>query len=313
MSDRHVVVGIDISKQHLDVAIGATGTVERLAYTDPQVEELVRRLQQLAPKLVVLEATGGLETPLSIALAEAQLPVAVINPRKVRDFARATGQLAKTDAIDARLLSRYGEALAPECRPLKDAARRELAAQVSRQRQITDMLVQEKNRLSRASGSVRQDIAEHIAYLEKQKQRISREISKMLEQSPVYKPLQKLLRSVPGVGPGTTAVLIANCPELGQLKRGEIAALIGTAPFNRDSGQRNGSRCIWGGRKTVRCQLYMAVVAGLRWNPVIRRFYDRLIGAGKKPKVALTACMRKLIVILNAMVRSNTAWNYPAA
>jgi len=302
--------GIDVSKARLDVALG--DQFFSVEHTEEKLTELVEKMKAASPQLIVLEATGGLEGPLVAYLAEAGLPVVVINPRQVRDFAKATGQLAKTDKIDAKTLSRFAEAIKPQQRPVKDAERRQISDQVTRRRQIVGMISQEKNRLSRASAQVRKDIEHHIAYLKERLEISNKDIDELIKSSSLYQETAELLSSVPGVGPVTTASFIAFCPELGNLNRQQIAKLVGIAPLNRDSGPRTGARHVWGGRKTVRNQLYMATVSAIRCNYRIREFYLRLIAAGKKPKVAITACMRKLLTILNAMVRQRKTWQLSA-
>jgi transposase len=259
--------------------------------------------------LIVVEATGGLEGPLVAYLAEAELPVVVVNSCQARDFAKATGQLAKTDKIDAQTLSCFAEAIKPQQRPVKDVQRRQLSDQVARRRQIVGMISQERNRLSRASSQVRNDIEHHIAYLKERLDRSNKDIEKIIKTSSLYQETAELLSTVPGLGPVTIASFIAFCPELGNLNGRQIAKLVGTAPLNRDSGPKTGVRCVWGGRKTVRNQLYMATVSAIRCNLKIREFYLRLSAAGKKPKVAITACMRKLLTILNTMVKQHKPWD----
>jgi transposase len=268
----------------------------------------VTRLQALAPALVVVEATGGLESPLVAALAAAGVPVVVINPRQARDFAKATGQLAKTDAIDAAVLAHFAEAVRPTPRPLPDAATQELRAFLGRRRQLVDMLTTERTRYPRAPASIQAAIQEHITWLEQQVARLDRDLDQRLQASPVWRATDTLLRSVPGVGPVLSRTFLAQVPELGTLNRQKIAAIVGVAPFNRDSGTLRGKRTIWGGRAPVRAVLYMATLVATRHNPVIQTFYRRLLAAGKAKKVALTACMRKLLTILNAMVKSQTPW-----
>lgn len=302
--------GIDISKARLQVALGDNSF--SIEHTEENISLLVEKFKAASPQLIVLEATGGLEGPLVAYLAEAQLPVVVINPRQARDFARATGKLAKTDKIDAQTLCHFAEAIKPPQRPVKDAERRQLSDQVARRRQIVGMISQERNRLSRASVQVRKDIEHHIAYLKERLDLSNKDIEKIIKASPLYQETAELLATVPGVGPVTIASFIAFCPELGSLDRRKIAKLVGTAPLNRDSGPKIGPRCVWGGRKTVRNQLYMATVSAIRCNYKVRQFYLRLIAAGKKPKVAITACMRKLLTILNAMIRQKKAWQFSA-
>jgi len=302
------VVGIDISKAQLDVATGAKSDVRSLPYSEDSLTALIEEFRRTSPDLIIVEATGGLERALVAHFAEAALPVVIVNPRQVRDFAKATGKLAKTDAIDARVLAHFGETIQPEIRPLKEPERQILTDLVTRRQQIMAMLRQEKNRLLMATTSVRPDIQAHITYLENSKTLMDAEIEQIIETTPIYADKAHLMSTVPGIGPVTAAGVLAFCPELGQLSRQKIAALAGLAPFNHDSGKRHGVRSIWGGRKHLRGSLYMATVAATRCNDVIKTFYQRLIASGKKPKVALTACMRKLLTILNAMVKANQPW-----
>jgi len=301
-------VGIDVSKDRLDVAVRPEGKRWEVSNDEKSIRLLVDSLKDLPSELIIAEATGGLEVPLVSALAEAGLPIVVVNPRQVRDFAKAVGQLAKTDKIDAEVLAHFGEALRPEVRPVKSRQLQELSALVSRRRQLVDMLTMEKNRLASAPKGIRKDIIAHIAWLEKRLKDVNGKLSQMVENCPAWREKDEIMRSVPGVGPVFSSSLLANVPELGQLNRRQIASLIGVAPLNRDSGQHSGTRIVWGGRANVRSVLYMATVAAMRSNPVIKSFYQRLIGAGKKFKVAITACMRKLLTILNAMVKSGTVW-----
>ena len=301
-------VGIDVAKAHLDVAVRPAGTHQRVPNTEAGITELQVALQAAQPELVVLEATGGYETLVATTLASSGLPVAVVNPRQVRQFARAVGQLAKTDVLDAQLLARFAEVVRPEPRPLRDAAAQALAALVARRRQVVEMLVAEQQRLGTQSVNLRARVQEHIDWLQDERAQLDKELQTQLRQSGVWRATAELLRSVPGVGPVVAATLVAELPELGRLNRKQIAALVGVAPLACESGTLRGRRIVWGGRAQVRAVLYMSTVAALRWNRVIRAFYDRLRGAGKPAKVALTACMRKLLTILNAMVRSQTRW-----
>ncbi len=303
-------VGIDVSKAELEVAVGEEGWT--VGNDTAGIEELVERLTEQSPELVVLEATGGHEAPAVAALAEAGLPVVVANPRQVRDFGRATGQLAKTDRIDARVLALFAERVRPEVRALPDEAAQELTALLARRRQLLEMLVAEKNRLNMAPKTVRKGIRQHIEWLKRQLRMVDSDLERRVKESPVWRAKEDLLRSVPGIGPVVSRTLIGELPELGRLSRREIAALAGVAPLNRDSGTLRGKRMVWGGRRSVRAALYMAALTGSQRNPVIREFYERLIERGKPPKVALTACMRKLLVIVNAMVRDGALWD-PAA
>jgi transposase len=306
-----VFVGIDVSKAELEVAVRPQGTRWSLLRNEEELPELVRRIRELCPTRIVLEATGGLELPVAGALAATGLPVVVINPRQARDFAKATGRLAKTDVIDAAVLAHLAEALKPELRALPDAATQELTALLTRRRQIVDMITAETNRLgTAASKRVRSGIESHITWLNSQLNSFDKELRATLKQHQVWRDKDVLLQSVPGVGPVTSMTLLAKLPELGTLDRHKIATLAGVAPLNRDSGKYRGSRRIWGGRADVRSALYMAALTAKRWNPAIRVFYQRLIAAGKKPKVALTACMRKLLTILNAMIRSGQPWQH---
>lgn len=302
-------VGMDISQDTVDVAV-RPGTAFQIANTEQGLAEAVQRLQTLKPTLIVLEATGGLEVPLAGALAAVGLPVVVINPRQVRDFARATGQLAKTDRLDAQILARFAEAIRPPIRPVPDEQTQALAALVARRRQLIEMLTAEKNRLRLTARPLQQRVQAHIAWLEKELDRITTDLTTTMRESPVWREKEEILRSVPGVGPVLTTTLCANLPELGMLTRKEVAALAGVAPFPRDSGTFKGRRAIWGGRAHVRAALYMAALVATRKNPVIRTFYQRLCQAGKAKKLALTACMRKLLTILNAMVKRATPWRH---
>jgi transposase len=304
-----VFVGIDVSKAQLEIGVRPSGEGWVMGNDLEGVSELVKKLDQLGPSLIVLEATGGFEMAAAAALASAGLPVAVINPRQVRDFAKSLGRLAKTDRIDANILARFGEAIRPEPRPLPDDQARQLQSLLVRRRQIIEMIVAEKNRLRLAHKSVIPDLKEHILWLEKHLNGLDKKLQDLLENSPLWRAKDDLLRSVPGVGPVLATTLLAELPELGLLNRKQIAALVGVAPFNCDSGQMHGRRAIWGGRASVRAVLYMAALSAKRFNPVIRVFYDRLLQAGKVPKVALTACMRKLLTILNAMVHNNQHWD----
>jgi transposase len=302
-------VGIDVAKRRLDIHARPSGERLTVDHDEEGVAALVERLVALAPTLVVLEATGGLEVRLAAALAAAGLPVAVVNPRRVRAFARATGRLAKTDRLDAETIARFAEAVRPPVRPLPDEATRHLGALVARRRQLLEMLVAERNRRHAADPSLHEGIDAHLRWLEEALAGIERDLDAAVRDSPVWRAREALLRSVPGVGPVSARTLLAELPELGSLTRRQAAALVGVAPFNRDSGGMRGKREIWGGRATLRACLYMAAVAAARGdNPAIAGFYKRLRQAGKPAKLALTACMRKLVVTLNAMLRTNTAW-----
>jgi transposase len=308
MNPAQAYVGIDVAKERLDVAQRPTGEVWSVSNDPPAIGELVERLRRLQPTSVVLEATGGLETHLVAALVAAHLPVAVVNPRQVREFARATGRLAKTDTIDAQVLAQFAEAVRPSARPLPGEATRELSALVTRRRQLMEMLTAERNRLRTTSKRVRQNLESHIRWLECCLSDLDDELDRSVRSTPAWRERDEILRSSPGVGPVTSATLLADLPELGRLDRKEIASLVGVAPFNCDSGRFRGRRRVWGGRSQVRAALYMAALVASRRNPVIRAFYQRLLAAGKPKKVALTACMRKLLTILNAMARHHTPW-----
>ena len=299
-------VGVDVAKASLTVVVRPELSSFVLPNTPSGRKKLAEALQKLSPSLVVLEATGGWEREVVETLAEAGLPVRVVNPRQVRDFAKALGKLAKTDRIDAAILAHFAEATQPEPRPLPDEETRELRDLLARRKQLQDMLTAEKNRLRRAPSSLRPDIEEHIRWLEEKLKELERKIE---EKTVAFGERMRILMSVPGVGLWTSAVLLGYLPELGKLSGKEIAALVGVAPFNRDSGEHRGKRAVWGGRKEVRAALYMATVAAVRWNPSLRGFYQRLLGTGKPVKVALVACMHKLLVILNAMVKRGTTWS----
>ena len=302
-------IGIDVAKATLDVACLPDGETWTVTNDEPGLAELVPRLVALAPALVVMEATGGFESLAAYALAKAGLPLAIVNPRQVRDFAKAMGQLAKTDALDAGILADFAQRVRPTPRPLPDEAAQLLESLLTRRRQILEMLTAEKNRLGFARGPVKRDITQHIRWLEKRLADVDGDLQEAVAASPLYQVKADLLRSVPGVGQVTTLTLLATLPELGHLSRHEIAALVGVAPVNRDSGTMRGKRMVWGGRAPVRAVLYMAALVGLKHNPVLRVFYERLRAAGKPFKVAATACMRKLLTILNAMLKHNQRWD----
>jgi transposase len=307
VSETELFVGIDVSKANLDIAFDS-GEAKSVVNDDAGIATLVEDLKKSQPQLVVLEATGGLELAVTAALTVAGISVAVVNPRQVRDLARALGRLAKTDRLDARVLAQFGKAVRPQARPVRDAQSQALEDLVARRRQLVEMLTSEKNRLSMSRRTSASDIRAHIRWLEKRLKKIDQDLNNAIKRSPVWRENDELLQSVPGVGSVVSMTMLANLPELGTLNRKQIAALVGVAPLNRDSGPRRGSRCIWGGRADVRRALYMAVVAAIRCNQAIRAFWQRLRKAGKKPKVALVACMRKLLAILNAMLRFRTQW-----
>ena len=308
MKQEEIYVGIDVAKDRVDVAVRPGGDMWSVDYDERGMSELASCLNTTAPAAVLLEATGGLEVPLVSALAAAALPVIVVNPRQVRDFARATGRLAKTDSLDAQVLAHFAEAVRPPVRPLRDEDTQELNSLTTRRSQLMTMLVAEKNRLRRASHSVHPSIQSHISWLEQELDDLDKDLRKTLRRSPVWREKDDLLRSVPGVGEHLSLSLLAYLPELGTLDRKRIAALVGVAPFNRDSGHYRGRRSVWGGRSRLRAVLYMGALVASRYNPVLRAFYQRLLAAGKPKKLALTACMRKLLTILNAMVKSGQRW-----
>lgn len=303
-----LVVGIDVAKDLLEIA---TSAGERWQESnDPQGQEALRdRLQDTQAELIVLEATGGYEVAVVAVLAQAGLPAVVVNPRQVRQFARSLGRLAKTDAIDAEVLVQFGVHVAPEVRPLPDEQTQLLEALLTRRRQLLGMIQAERNRLLLAVGPVRTDLKQHIAFLVRRLKDIDRDLEGRLRASPLWREREKLLKAVPGVGRQMLLTVCASLPELGRVPARQLAALVGVAPYNCDSGTLRGQRHCWGGRAHVRQVLYMAALAATRCNPVIRPHYERLVAAGKPKKVALVACMRRLLVILNAMARDGTPWN----
>lgn len=309
METERTYVGIDVSKKCLDVVLRPSGEYLEATNDEQGIRSLVARLEEACPALVVLEATGGLEQTVAAALALASIPVAVVNPRQVRDFAKAVGHLAKTDKIDAAVLSHFAEAVRPEPRPLADEDARELHALVLRRRQILDMITAESNRARTAPKSLKRRIKAHLRWLKKELERANEDLERAVRESPVWREKDDLLRSVPGVGPTLSATLIAELPELEHLDRRRLAALVGVAPLNRDSGTLRGIRTTWGGRSSVRKTLYMATLSATRSNPAIQEFYRRLVAAGKPKKVALTACMRKLLAIVGAVLRNRSPWD----
>ncbi len=312
MSTSSVFVGIDVSKSRLDVAIRPSGEQFGTSNDEAGITRLIERLAGLEIGCIVLEATGGLELPALAALIQTGLHAVAVNPRQVRHFAKAVGRLAKTDRIDAVVLAQFAEATKPELRPVPDEETLALSDLLTRRRQVLEMLTAERNRLTRSKGSVREHIASHIRFLEEETHRLDHDLAHLLKESTVWREKDDLLRSVPGVGPVLSTTLLAELPELGTLDRKKIASLAGLAPFNCDSGLLKGRRMIYGGRAPVRTALYMATLVASRHNSIIRECYQRLIGAGKAPKVALVACMRKLLVILNAIVRKGIPWKEQA-
>jgi len=303
-----IFVGIDISKTWLDIAVHEADVTWRVGNDDKGIADLVKRLKHMKTTLIVLEATGGYEMQLVAQMAQAKLPVVVTNPRKVRAFARSTGKLAKTDKLDAKLLAHFAAAIKPAVRTLPSEEEEQLTGLLVRRRQLVDMLTVEKNRLHTVRPALRDDIREHIDWLQEKLSKMDEEIDHFVRKTSLWKEKDTILRSVPGVGRVTSSTLIAMLPELGTINRQEIAALVGVAPVNKDSGRKQGKRRVYGGRATVRSVLYMAALSAKRCNPRIKKFYDDLIRHGKEKKVALTACMRKLIVILNAMLKTNQPW-----
>ncbi len=302
-----VTIGIDVSKDHLDVA--SPEGAKRWSNNSDGHQQLIEHLRSWSLETIVLEATGGYERALVAELAAADLPVVVVNPRQVRDFARATGRLAKTDTIDARVLAEFGRAVKPPHRPLRSEEQRALQQQLSRRRQLVGMLTAEKNRLGQATDALVCKTIEAVSQtIQQQIEGLDDRLKKTIEQTPAWREKENLLKSVPGVGPQTALTLLIELPELGLCSRQEIAALVGVAPINRDSGKMRGRRTTWGGRASVRSALYMATLVAAHHNPVIRRHYQRLQQLGKKKKVALIACMRKLLCMLNAMLRDNEPW-----
>jgi transposase len=308
MSDVPCFVGIDVAKAQRDIALRPSGERWAVPHDASGVATLVEQRQGRHPLLIVLEATGGLERAVPSAWATAGLPVVVVNPRQVRDCARATGQLAKTEALDARALAHFADVIRPTPRPLPDAQTRELRAVLGRRQQLLGMRTAEQNRLAGTSGRLTQDIEAHIAWLNARIATLDDDLETMLRASPRWRENDDLLQSVPGIGPVCARTLLRELPELGTLNRQQIAALVGVAPLNCDSGTLRGRRVIWGGRAHVRTVLYMGTLVATRFNPQIKAFYQRLRAAGKRKKVALTACMHKLVTILNAMLKHRTSW-----
>ena len=302
-------IGVDVSSSDLVVGVWPTGDVWEVSNNADGISALTKRVEALSPALIVLEASGGYESEVAGELAAKSLPIVVVNPRQPREFARATGRLAKTDNIDAMMLARFGEAVKPPVRDLPGESELQLRGLIARRRQIIGMIVAERNRRSNATVYVHRQIEQHIAWLRAQLDDLDRDLGAFIESSPMWRVKDDLLRSVPGIGPVASCVLLVELPELGQLNRKQIASLVGVAPHNRDSGSFRGRRSVWGGRARVRSTLYMATLVATRFNPAIKAFYTRLCQAGKPKKVALTASMRKLLTILNVMVREHVAWD----
>ena len=311
MTNSNDYIGIDVSKASLDTSL-KDGRMASFPNDAKGIAALVKRLKTYTPQLVVMEATGGFEHRAAAELVAAQLPVAVVNPRQVRDFAKATGRLAKTDRLDAEVLAHFARVVQPAQRPLPDEATQELAEQLSRRRQWVEMLSAEKTRLKQTVGKVvRKGVKEYIAWLKKRLHASEHDLRQLIKASPAWQTKRALLTEVKGIGEIATVTLLALLPELGTLGRKPIAALVGLAPFNRDSGTMRGRRTIWGGRANVRHVLYMATLSAVRHNPVLKAFYLRLRSHGKLPKVAIVAAMRKLLTMLNAMMRDNVKWSPP--
>lgn len=308
MQTPEVFIGIDVSKAHLDIAAHPSGERWRVANDPKGVAELLKRLQDLQPQLIVLEATGGYERLAARSLGAAELAVAVVNPRQTRYHARSLNKLAKTDRIDAALIAHFAARIRPQPRPLPDESQEQLHALMVRRQQLVEMRTQEKNRLDTAPGSVQEWIEAHIAQLNAQIAEVERELHEQIQRSAAHQEARAVLESFKGVGPVTAMTLLIGLPELGKLDRKQLAALVGVAPLNNDSGRKRGKRTTWGGRGPVRSVLYMAALSATRYNPVIREMYERLIGAGKPRMVAMVACMHKILTILNAMLKNGTYW-----
>jgi len=308
MKEQELFVGIDVSKKRLDIAVLPNEDIWTLTNNKTDIKKLVKRLSKLKPNRIVLEATGGLESEVAHCLEQAKLPVVVMNPRQVKDFAKATGTLAKTDAIDSKILAQYGKAMRPELRSLKDVETQDLSGLVTRRNQLLDMRTSEKNRLAMSPQATKKSIRSHIKWLEKEIVKLDSDLGKTMNKNAEMKAKSEIMRSAPGVGPVLSQALLGYLPEIGSLNRKQVAVLAGVAPFNRDSGRKRGKRSVWGGRERLRKILYMATLASTQCNPVIKEFYARLVNNGKPAKVALTACMRKLLVSLNAMVKTEKYW-----
>lgn len=308
MSNNECFVGIDVSKAELQVAVRPGENPMTFANTEEGHTLLIEALKPLASTRVVLEATGGLEIPVVNALALEEIPVVVVNARQIRDFAKATGRLAKTDQIDAQVIAQFAEAIRPALRPLRDEQTQKLHALNTRRRQLVGMIRSEQHRLCSAPKWTQKEIRTHLDWLKKALEKVDRDISNLIKGSPIWREKQAILQSFKGVGPVTSATLLAALPELGAIGAKPLSALIGVAPLNRDSGQFRGRRAVWGGRNNVRSVLYMAAMSAIRFNPEIKAFYARLRQSGKSHKLAMTACMRKIIIILNSMIKHHTYW-----
>ena len=308
MNETAVFMGIDVSKQQFDIADDQGKSAWSERNNKVGIDQLVAQLQQRKPTLIVVESTGGLELALLTALYEAKLPFARVHPGRVREFARSIGLLAKTDRLDARLLAQYAAAVKPPVTQLPSEAEQQLSALMTRRRQVIDMVTAEKNRLGTAPKATQERIRDHIAWLEEELQRLNDDINDFIDKLPTFRHKKEILTSTPGIGAVTSAILLADLPELGVYNRQKIAALVGLAPFNKDSGRMRGKRRVKGGRANIRSVLYMATLSAIKYNPVIQTFYQQLCSRGKEKKVAIVACMRKLLTILNAMIRDNQPW-----
>jgi len=313
MEKEKVYVGIDVSKARLDVSLYPENDCRTFSYDEKGMAAITEYLRKVRPAIVVLEATGGYEMLIAASLGTAGIAVALTNPRQIRDFAKATGKLAKTDSIDARVIAHFAAAIKPLPKPVSDDLAQEFKDMLLRRRQVIDMITAEKNRLGKARGTVKKHIEAHIRWLQEELDDISQRLSEMVKNSPIWREKDSKLQSIPGVGPVLSLTLLADLPELGALNRRQISALVGVAPFNRDSGKMRGKRTVWGGRSKVRAALYMSTLVATRYNPVIKEFYLRLCLAGKAKKVALTACMRKFLTIINAIIRTGTTWRIPVS
>jgi transposase len=302
--------GIDVSKDILEVGVLPEKEVRQYSNDHEGMDKLVPWLKKLQVAIVVMEPTGGYEALAAAALSSKHVPVAIVNARQIRQYAKAIGKLAKTDRIDAVVMAEFAQTVKPEARKLRDEETKEIKMIVSRRRQIIDMITAEKNRLETASGYIEAEIREHIEWLRKNKEDLDKDLRKRIEDSPVWQVKDNLLQSIPGVGKVLSSTLLAELPELGKLNRRQVAALVGVAPYNRDSGLMRGKRTIWGGRAAVRQSLYMATLVATRFNPVIRSMYNRLVEKGKAKKVAIVACMRKLLIIMNAILKTEKPWRY---
>jgi transposase len=310
LEKEQIYIGIDVSKGQLDVAIFPLNQTWQFTNEAIGISKLVQKLTKLSPALIVMEPTGGLEAVVAAEFAAAGLNVAVVNARQIRDYAKATGKLAKTDRLDALIIAQFAAAIKPEPRDLPDEQAEEIKEMVSRRRQVIEMITAEKNRLAIARKFLKTQILEHIQFLKKDLQDLDNDLRKQIEATPMWREKDNLLKSIPGIGNVISVTLLAEMPELGKLNRRQIAALAGVAPFNRDSGLMRGKRTVWGGRAHVRTALYMATLVATRYNCIIRELYHRLLSHGKAKKLALVACMRKLLIIMNCMLRFKKPWLY---